>query len=84
MTRIVVHIDRLVLCGYRPHDRLALGEALRCELADRLSTPQAARALATRAGADRVRLPAIAMPRHAGPARVGERLAGGIARGLTP
>jgi hypothetical protein len=84
MTRIIVHIDRLVLRGYLPHDRLAIGDALRRALADRLASPERARALATQPGTERMRLPGVAMPRRANPAQVGARLGAGIARGLAP
>ena len=38
MRRVVVHIDRLVLNGYRPEDRHAIAAAVQAELADLVST----------------------------------------------
>jgi mRNA-degrading endonuclease RelE of RelBE toxin-antitoxin system len=45
MKRVIVHIDRLVLKGFRCEDRYAIGEALREELARQLSSPVSARLL---------------------------------------
>ena len=38
MTRVIVHVERLVLNGYRPDDRHAIAEALQAELVRLLST----------------------------------------------
>ncbi|MCE2945586.1 MAG: hypothetical protein ACK515_23265 [bacterium] len=41
MTRLVVHIDRLVLHGVAPSDRAALARALQQELQQQLAEPGA-------------------------------------------
>jgi hypothetical protein len=41
MTRVIVHIDRLVLKGFRPEDRHAIAQGLREELGRRLGDPAA-------------------------------------------
>jgi len=46
MTRIVIHVDRLVLSGFAPEDRAAIAAGLQQELARMLAAPGAAERLA--------------------------------------
>jgi len=46
MTRVVVHIDRLVLTGFRPGDRRAIADGLQGELSRSLADPISAQRLA--------------------------------------
>jgi hypothetical protein len=71
MTRIVVHIDRLVLNGFGRADARTIGDALRGELARALADPMSAARVAslgdvTNVHAGRVTLAPDAKPRGAG------------------
>jgi hypothetical protein len=84
MTRVQVHIARLVLKGLRHESRHAVGEALRAELARLLAQPDAmAQMTALGDGAAllkvRARLAADASPRQTG-AAVARAIAGGAKR----
>lgn len=46
MSRVVVHIERLVLEGFAPDERAAIAAGLQQELGRLLQTPEAARQLA--------------------------------------
>ncbi|AGA89624.1 hypothetical protein Thimo_0785 [Thioflavicoccus mobilis 8321] len=80
MTRLVLHIDRLVLRGVDPGDAEALAAGLRAGLARQLAEPGAAQALGGTASrpvvrADQVRL----APGDAAPAQ-GEAIAAHLVR----
>lgn len=83
MKRVIVHIDSLVLKGFRPEDRHAVAEGLRRELGRLLATPEAAGLLAQRDDAGRLNLGAVRLAHATQPARVGEGAAQGIVRGIT-
>ena len=82
MTRLVLHVDRLVLNGFAPHERDALTASLRTELGRSLARPETARLLASRGDAARVAVPVVRVAAASKAARVGERVAHAIARGL--
>ena len=83
MTRVVVHIDRLVLKGFPHQDRRALAEGLRQELGRLLAEPDDARQLAERADEWQCRVSGVRVGLNASPARVGTEAARGIARAIT-
>lgn len=56
MTRVIVHIDRLVLKGFRPEDRDAIAEGLREELGRRLGEPAAIQNWAASGHRERLRM----------------------------
>ena len=79
---IKLHIGELVLHGFEPGDRAALGEALETELARLLAAgdPEAltrAQAVASLDGG------AFEMPAHAAPEVTGTRLARAVYDGMT-
>jgi hypothetical protein len=85
MSRIRVHIDRLILNGFAPPEGKALAEALQAQLSRGLadSRPRDDWALSHR----RPVLKLGRMPLHAGmsgAARFGSQMAGAIVRGLKP
>ena len=83
--RIVIHIDELVLRGFRPEDRHAIAEGLQAELARLYATsPDALQALTGRGDVARLRIGEVSVTAGSRPARVGRQLAGGIQRGLLP
>lgn len=80
MTRVVVHIDRLVLKGFRPQDREAIAAGLQEELSLAFAVPDAARSLTAMGGVSRLQVGGVAVDRGTTPQRVGERVAQGIGR----
>ena len=83
MKRLVLHVDRLVLNGFRPDEHHALAESLRGELTRSLGRRETVR-LASRRNVARVAVPVLRVPAATKVARVGERVAHAIARGLKP
>lgn len=83
--RVVIHIDELVLRGFRPEDRHAIAAGLQAELTHLYATsPEALQALAGQGGVARLRIGEVPVAAGARPARVGAQLASGIHRGIKP
>ena len=82
MTRVVVHIDRLVLKGFPHQDRQALAEGLQQELGRLFAEPDAARQLAARADVGQLKVSGVRVGPSTAPANVGTQAARGIARGI--
>jgi len=80
MTRVIVHIDRLVLKGLRPEDRHAVAQGLQAELERAWSGRDAASRLRGLGDVPRLQVGGVAVERGASPQRVGERVAQGIGR----
>ena len=81
MSRVVVHIERLVLKGGRPGDGDALARGLEQELARLLAEPGAAAGFAARGDRDRLTLDLGQGGTAAGPAGIGARTARGLVGG---
>jgi len=80
MTRVVVHIDRLVLTGVPASERHALANALCAELTRRLAAPEAVGRLTSIGNVARLRVDGVAGERDA--RRTGTAVARGIDRAL--
>jgi hypothetical protein len=81
MTRLVVHIDRLVLHGVAPSQRMAVAQALQQELQRQLAEPGALErwaGLSSRPRLDVAPLPSAALQ----PAPAGAALGSALARHL--
>jgi len=78
MRRVTVHIDRLVLGGFRLGDRQALATGLQQGLARILGDPRAASRLAGLGSVPRLRIGTIHVEHGTRPQRVGERIAQSI------
>jgi hypothetical protein len=83
MTRIVLHIDRVVLNGYAAQDRLAIVDGLREELARHYALPDARRALQNRSNVERVDGLRVSVGGAANPRAIGQHAARGVAGGLS-
>lgn len=83
--RVVIHIDELVLRGFRPEDRHAIAEGLQAGLT-RLyaASPEAVQALASRGDMARLRIGNVNLTPGTRPGQVGSQLAEGIHRGFKP
>ncbi|TLF52866.1 hypothetical protein FEI13_03960 [Halomonas urmiana] len=84
MTRIVLHVDRLVLRGVAPGDAAALGEALRAELGRRLAQPGALDALRAANGQHRLDAGRLRLAPERGTAALGKAVARRIIPGGEP
>ena len=80
MTRVFVHIDRLVLRGVAAAERDALAGALRAELTRRLAAPEAVGRLTSIGNVARLRVGSVVGGRDA--RRTGAAVARGIDRAL--
>jgi hypothetical protein len=80
MKRVIVHIDRLVLKGFRPEDRHAIAEGLREELGRQLAEPGVAERLESRGNLARLKVGEVPIGAETKPGRVGQQSARGIAR----
>ena len=79
MKRVVVHIDRLVLKGFRPEDRHAIAAGLQQELGRVFAEREAVSLLRAKGDVSRLQ---VGMPIEQGswPQRVGESVAQGIGK----
>lgn len=84
MKRVIVHIDRLVLKGFRPEDRHAIAAGLQRELAMLFADPQAFRQLTSRGDLSRLRVGGVRIDQGLKPQGVGVEMARGIGREMTP
>ena len=74
MSRIVLHIDRLVLRGIEPDDATAFAEALRAELQRQL-TAHGAQALQRHDGLARLRPDPVRIAPHSSSEQLGQAVA---------
>lgn len=78
MSRIVLHIDRLVLRGINAADAAVFSESLRSELASRLADPAARAALVACSGSHRLNVGSVQVPRGQSASATGQAVAGRI------
>jgi len=86
MKRTVLHIDRLVLHGFRPEDRHGIAAGLQLELGRIFSDPQAVRQLTSTGHMYRIQIGGTGSARiapGAGPRSIGTQVARGIGKGLS-
>lgn len=82
MRRVILHIDSLVLKGFRHEDRHGIAEGLQQELTRLFANPQAAQQLAANGDVSRLRLGNISIDQNSKPQRVGSQVAQGISKGM--
>lgn len=83
MKRVVVHIDRLVLNGFRREDRHAIAAGLEQELGRVFSDREAVSALRDRGDLSRARVNGVQFEPDAKPRQVGESVARGIGKEIS-
>jgi hypothetical protein len=81
--RVVVHIDRLVLKGFRNVDSHAIGEGMRGELARLLADPTTGERLASLGHVPRIQAGKVNLTQDAKPRRSGISAARAIAKGIS-
>ena len=80
MKRVVVHIDRLVLKGFRHEDRHAIAVGLQQELGRVLADPEAVSLLRAMGDVPRLQVSGVPIEHGSKPQRVGENVAQGIGK----
>lgn len=84
MKRIVVHIDGLVLRGFRHEDRHAIAAGLQAELTRLFAEPGTTDRLATAGDSERLKIKNIHVVPGTKPEGIGSQVARGIGCGITP
>lgn len=84
MSRIVLHIERLVLRGIDPHDAAALSRAVQSELQRLLAEPGSAAALTASGNRARVVSANLPLPASSNDRALGRAIAANLDRGLRP
>jgi hypothetical protein len=80
MKRVVVHIDRLVLKGFRHEDRHAIAAGLQQELGRVFADREAVSLLRAMRDVSRLHVGGVRIEQGSKPQRVGEKVAHGIGR----
>ncbi len=78
MQRVIVHIDSLVLKGFRYEDRHGIAEGLQQELASLFADPGSVRRLVDQGDVPRLRAGGVTIGRDLTPPRVGAEMARSI------
>ena len=82
MKRVIVHIDRLVLKGFRHEDRHAIAAGLQQELGRVFADREVVSLLSTRGDVPRLQVSGVPVEHGAMPQLVGESVAQGIRKEL--
>ena len=82
MKRVVLHIDSLVLKGFRHEDRHGIAEGLQQELTRLFADPQAAQQLTANGDVSRLRVGSIRIGQGSKPLHVGVEAARAIGKGM--
>ncbi len=82
MKRIVLHIDSLVLKGFKHEDRHGIAEGLQQELTRLFADPQTAQQLTANGDLSRLRVGSIHIGQNSKPQHVGSQVAQGIGKGM--
>jgi len=82
MKRVVLHIDSLVLKGFRHEDRHGIAEGMQQELGRMFADPQAAQQLTASGDISRLRVGSIQIGQGAKPQGIGLQVAQGIGKGM--
>ena len=83
MKRVVVHIDRMVLNGFRHADSHAIGEGMRGELARLLADPATGERLASLGHVSSLHVGKVRLAQDAKPQRLGISAGRAIAKGIS-
>ena len=83
MKRVVVHIEHLVLRGFRNEDQQAITAGLQQELARVFADRQAMSQLRSMANVPRLRVGGVRMEHGSKAKRIGENVARGIGKEIT-
>lgn len=82
MRRVVIHIECLVLNGFRFEDRHAIAMGLQQELSRVLADPQAVQGLTSLGDISRLQVGRMHIAQGSKPPRLGAQVAQGIGKGM--
>jgi hypothetical protein len=82
MTRLVVHVERLVLRGFATEDHVAIGESLRAELERQLAEAGIARRFEANGDVSRMLAGTVRIGHRTTPQHIGRRVAKSIGAGV--
>ncbi len=82
MKHIVLHIDNLVLKGFRHEDLQGIAEGLQQELTRLFADPQAIQQLTANGDVSRLRVSSVQVNQGAKPQQIGLQVAQGIGKGI--
>ena len=82
MNRVIVHIDRLVLKGFRHEDRYAIAAGLQAELGRVFADREAVSLLRAMGDVPQLQVGGVPVGHGSKPQRVGENVARGIGRDM--
>jgi len=82
MKRVILHIDSLVLRGFRHEDRHGIAEGLQQELSQMFADPQTAQQLMANGNVSRLRGGSVSIGHSAKPQCVGLQVAQNIGKGM--
>lgn len=82
MKRVILHIDRLVLKGFRNEDRHGIAEGLQQELTRQFADPLAAQQFTVSGDMSRLRVGSVQIAQGAKPQSIGLQVAQGIGEGI--
>ncbi len=82
MNRVIVHIDSLVLKGFRHEDRHAIAAGLQQELTGIFADPKAVQQWTSRGDVSQLRIGSVPIKPDSKPQRIGGQVAQGISRGV--
>ena len=82
MKRVNLHIDKLVLRGFRNEDRQGIADGIQQELGRMFSDPQAAQQLAANGDVAKLKIGNVSIGHVARPQCIGSQLAQGIGKGI--
>ena len=80
--RIRLHIDRLVLKGFRHEDRHAIAQGVQEQLTHLLAEPGMAQRLGSTGSVPRMRVGRVTIPAESKPKQIGKATADGIGKEL--
>lgn len=80
MSRVIVHIDRLVLSGFKAEDRHAIAAGLQQQLGQVFAARDAVSLLRARGDVSRWQVGSVSIEHGSKPQRAGERVAQGIGK----
>ena len=82
MKRIVLHIDNLILKGFRHEDRQSIADGLQQELTRLFADPQAIQQLTANGDVSRLRIGSVQVNQGVKPQHVGLQVAQSIDKGI--
>lgn len=82
MKRVVLHIDRLVLRGFRPENRAAIVEGLRGELGRLLADPTTSARLSSTPQVPKIDAGRVSVRQGGEASQIGAALGGAVVRGI--